>query len=183
MYFTTILWWDKKKYSGGIKKAGDWNLEKKYIKYMDIFIFIYKEYLFFPQKWRSTPYSLVNLQNFYKCSDKSLKVSWLDIGFYTPKWCRLLTKLDFNRLLRLCPSFLPDHSSFPLFIHILPWAKTSLQQIHSWLRAALPHLFWFPYSLQVLFPVQPPRMDSWATTADHKGIIWSLQWKQNPAKG
>lgn len=47
MYFTTILWWDKKKYSGGIKKAGDWNLEKKYIKYMDIFIFIYKEYLFF----------------------------------------------------------------------------------------------------------------------------------------
>lgn len=95
--------------------------------------FLFKEYFFFFQKLRTTPYSLVNLLFFYRLRDKSLKFSWFDNFFFTPthKWCRLLTKLDFNMAFEIVP-FISDRSQ--QFSSLYPYftlAKTSLQQFHT----------------------------------------------------
>lgn len=64
---------------------------------------IYIERKLFFQKWRPTPYSSINLQIFNGFSHKSLKVSCLDIVFYTHKWRSLLTKLNFAVAFEIVP--------------------------------------------------------------------------------
>lgn len=147
-----MRWWDKKYFLLSLwywnKNAGDWNLEKKYINYMYICIFLFKEYFSSFLKLRTTSYSLVNLHFFNRLSDKSLQFFWFDTAFYTHNWCRLLTKLDFSMAFETVPLISDRSQQFP---SLYPYFTLSQD-----ILAAVPHLSWFPCSLQVLFLVEAP---------------------------